>query len=131
MTTDKAGTDAPTTTTHTASLPKPKWSVRRFRFGTLTGPASVELSFPTEGGGMSKIMVQQSELRHQMKFLDRLSNHLPIFPNDVGASDKARFNFVTKLVLAYTGPFELVPERTGFIDIGTFATYSEVIYADG
>src|SRR4051812_24346048 len=105
MTTNKGGTDAPTTTTRTSSLPKPKWSVRRFRFGTLTGPASVELSFPTEGGGVSKIMVQPSELRHQTKFLDRLSNHLPIFHKDVGASDNARFDFVTKLVLAYTGPF--------------------------
>ncbi|UGY16793.1 DUF927 domain-containing protein [Bradyrhizobium septentrionale] len=131
MTSAKGSINARSTTTHTPRLSQPKWSVRRFRFGTLTGPASVELSFPTEGGGISKIMVQQSELRHQKKFLDTLSNRLPVFPRNVGSSDKARFGFITNLVSAYAGPFELVPERTGFVDIGTFATYSEVIYADG
>ncbi|WP_338692479.1 DUF927 domain-containing protein [Bradyrhizobium sp. 26S5] len=129
MTTYKGTINAPKR--QSPSLSQPKWSIRRLRFGTLTGPASVELSFPTEGGGISKIMVQQSELRHQKTFLDTLSNRLPIFPKNVGSSDKARFEFVTKLVSSYAGPFELVPERTGFIDIGTFATYSEVIYADG
>lgn len=131
MTTNKCTINAPRKKKQSPSLSQPKWSIRRFRFGALTGPASVELSFPTEGGGISKIMVQQSELRHQKTFLDTLSNRLPIFPKNVGSSDKARFEFVTKLVSSYAGPFELVPERTGFIDIGTFATYSEVIYTDG
>lgn len=45
--------------------------------------------------------------------------------------DQVRFDFVKELVSACSEPFELIPDRTGFIDIGAFATYGEIIYADG
>jgi len=109
----------------------PNWSVRRFRHGSLVGPVSVLLSFPTEGGGVAKIVAPYSDLRNQRKFLDNLSNHMPIFPERIGSTDKARFTFITELVTGRSDGFELIPEKTGFIDAGTFATYSEVIYADG
>ena len=131
MTASKGRAVIATTKKQSRSPARPKWSIRRFRLGSLVGPASVEVSFPTEGGGVSSIFVPQSDLRHRSKLLDKLADRLPVFPEDIANSDKARFEFVTELVSAYTGPFELVPDRTGFIDANIFSTPSEVIYADG
>lgn len=116
---------------HSPNGIRSKWSVRRFRLGTLAGPASVEFTFPTEGGGLGKIVVQQNELRESKSLLNTILNYLPIFPKDVGPSDAARAGFLNGLVSSHSEPFELVPSKTGFIDIRSFATHGEIIFADG
>jgi hypothetical protein len=108
-----------------------QWSVRRFRAGSPEGPASVEFTFPTEGGGTSRILIPHRELRHDRALMDLLADRLPIFPSKVGTTDKSRLHFIRDLVSSYNGPFELIPDRTGFIGLDGFATYTEIIYADG
>ena len=107
------------------------WSTRRFRVGTLTGPAYVEFNFPTEGGGLSRLCVPNSDLRHMNALLDQFSDLLPIFPGDVPSTDGGHKQFIQALVVANDVPLELVPTRPGFIDQNTFATHGEIIYADG
>jgi hypothetical protein len=80
---------------------------------------------------MSKLFVPQSDLRHRSTLLDKFANRLPVFPKDVGKSDKARFEFITQLVSSHAESFDLIPDQPGFIDPDTFSTTSEVIYADG
>jgi hypothetical protein len=108
-----------------------QWSVRRFRAGSPEGPASVEFTFPTEGGGTSRILIPHRELRHDRALMDLLADRLPIFPSKVGTTDKSRLHFIRDLVSSYNGPFELIPDRTGFIGLDGFATYTEIVYADG
>lgn len=108
-----------------------QWSVRRFRAGSLQGAASVEFTFPTEGGGTSRIIIPHRELRHDRTLMDQFSDRLPIFPSKVGTTDKSRLHFIRDLVSSYSGPFELIPDRTGFIGLDGFATYTEIVYADG
>src|SRR4051794_32441021 len=105
-----------------------KWSIRRFRHKTLTGPGEIQLSFPTEGGGVSQITVPNSDLgcRNRYRLLDTLANFFPVYPPTVLSSDESRFKFIQKLAEAPGVAFELIPERTGFIDSRTFAMYSEV-----
>ncbi|MFZ0846050.1 MAG: DUF927 domain-containing protein [Pseudolabrys sp.] len=107
------------------------WSIRRFREGTLDGRAYVEFLFPTEGGGRSQLRVSYSELRHPSKLLDKFADYLPVYPPDVGTTDNHRTMFLRKLVSAHAGPLEWVPNRTGFHDLSTFVTHSEIIRADG
>ena len=97
------------------------WSTRRFRVGTLTGPAYVEFNFPTEGGGLSRLCVPNSDLRHMNALLDQFSDLLPIFPGDVPSTDGGHKQFIQALVVANDVPLELVPTRPGFIDQNTFA----------
>jgi hypothetical protein len=108
-----------------------QWSIRRYRVGTLTGPAYIEFKFPTEGGGMSGLCVPHSDLRHMHKLLDQFANLLPVFPRGVDASDKGQKEFIRELVLSRSTPLELVPTKTGFIDVNTFVTHGEIIRADG
>jgi hypothetical protein len=109
-----------------------QWTIRRYRVGTLTGPAYVEFKFPTEGGGTSRLCVPNSDLRHPNSLLDQFANLLPIFPKDVPATDAAHKQFIQDLVATGNAPLELVPTRTGFIDDqNTFVTHGEIIRADG
>ena len=107
-----------------------QWSVRILRHGSLTGPAFIEFKFPTQGGGLSELTVRNSDLRHNT-LLDHFSDYLPIFPTDVGTADPARCHFIRGLVSSAASSIALLPDATGFIDIGMFVTYSEIIYADG
>ena len=66
-----------------------QWSVRRFRAGSPEGPASVEFTFPTEGGGTSRILIPHRELRHDRALMDLFADRLPIFPSKVGTTDKS------------------------------------------
>jgi hypothetical protein len=108
-----------------------KWSVRILRRGSLTGPAFVEFRFPTQGGGLSEVAMRYSNLRHTNTLLDLFSDYLPIFPADVGTAITAQCEFIRGLVSSADSSMELLPDRTGFIDIETFVTHSEIIHADG
>ena len=108
-----------------------QWSIRRFREGSLVGPASVEFTFPTEGGGTSRILIPHRELRHDRALMDLFADRLPLFPSKVGSSDASQLQFIRDLVSSYKRPFELIPDRTGFIGLDAFATYTEIVYADG
>jgi hypothetical protein len=107
------------------------WSIRRFRIGTSTGLAYVEFTFPTEEGETSRLRVPHSELRHRSRLLDQLADHLPIFPKNVEPKDATRGQFIQDLVESYRGSIDVVPDRTGFIDKDTFATFREIIRSDG
>ena len=108
-----------------------KWSVRRFRIGSPSGPAAVEFTFPTEEGGVGQLRVAHSELRHPKRLLDEFSNHLPVFPTTLKSDDQSRFQYIQDLVDSHTGEIELVPAKTGFLDKNSFATHSEVLTAGG
>ena len=107
-----------------------KWSAQILRRGSLTGPAFLEFKFPTQGGGLSELTVRNSDLRHN-KLLDQFSDYLPIFPANVRKTDTAQYEFIRGLVSSAASSITLLPDTTGFIDIGMFVTYSEMIYADG
>jgi hypothetical protein len=107
----------------------PKWSARILRKGSLVGPASVELTFPTRGGGGRHFSAPYSEIRHRKTLVDKLLDLLPIFPLHVGANPTSQAEFVHKLVDA--APIELQPDKTGFVDAETFVTHCEIIRADG
>ena len=107
-----------------------KWSARKLRAGSLSGPAYTEFTFPTEGGGISRLCLPYSELRHPERLLDQFANRLPIFPPEVKLTDNSQSYFIRKLA-ARTGSIELVPDRTGFVDKDTFFTYGEKIRSDG
>jgi hypothetical protein len=108
-----------------------KWSARILRRGSLSGPAFIEFTFPTEGGGASHFRTNYSDLRnrHLNQLLDQFSNYLPIFPKDVADTDKAQGRFIQALVTSAC--VELLPEQTGFVDKNTFVTHSEILRADG
>jgi hypothetical protein len=108
-----------------------KWSARILRQGSLTGPAFIELSFPTRGSGESQIHAPYSDIgnRHKNHLIDELSNLLPIFPSEVGGDEKAQIEFIRKL--AGVAPIELLPNKTGFVDADTFVTHCEILHADG
>ena len=110
-----------------------KWSARILRQGSLTGPASIEFTFPTVGGGISQFRANHSDMRsrHLNALLDRFSNYLPIFPAEVGPTDKAQGQFIQELVAKASNSIELLPERTGFVDAATFVTHTEILHADG
>jgi hypothetical protein len=110
-----------------------KWSARILRQGSLTGPAFIEFTFPTKGGGTSQFRANHSNMRsrHLNTLLDQFSNYLPIFPADVGLTDKAQGQFIQELVAGAANSIELLPERTGFIDAATFVTHTEILHADG
>jgi Domain of unknown function (DUF927) len=108
-----------------------KWSARILRQGSLTGPAFIEFTFPTKGGGTSQFRANHSEMRHMKTLLDEFSNYLPIFPADVGLADKAQGQFIQDLVADTSNAIELLPERTGFVDAATFVTHTEILHADG
>jgi hypothetical protein len=63
--------------------------------------------------------------------MDLFADRLPIFPSKVGPSDASQLQFIRDLVSSYKKPFELIPDRTGFIGLDAFATYTEIVYADG
>jgi Domain of unknown function (DUF927) len=107
----------------------PKWSARILRKGSLVGPASVELTFPTRGGGESRFCAPYSEIRARNTLVEELTNYLPIFPPHVEANAKAQAEFIHKLV--DEAPIELQPNKTGFVDAETFVTHCEIIRADG
>jgi hypothetical protein len=108
------------------------WKVRRFRYGSRSGPAFVEFTFPTEGGGSVKLCVRYSELRHRKRLLDQLSDYLPVFPDEIEGSDSTRFQFVQGLIATQSpGDIEVEPDRTGFFDKRTFVTFNEIISSDG
>jgi hypothetical protein len=117
--------------TETQDKTRKQWSVRILRHGSLTGPAFIEFKFPTRGGGLSELSVRHSDLRHNRQLLDQFSDYLPIFPADVGKSDTAQFEFIKRLVSSAASSIVLLPDATGFIDISTFVTHSEIIHADG
>jgi Domain of unknown function (DUF927) len=105
--------------------------VRILRRGCLNGPAFAEFRFPTQGGGISELAMRYSNLRHTNTLLDLFSDYLPIFPTEVGTSIAAQCEFIRGLVSSADSSMELLPDRTGFIDISTFVTHSEIIHADG
>jgi hypothetical protein len=108
-----------------------KWSARILRQGSLTGPAFIEFTFPTKGGGTSQFRANHSDMRHLNHLLDQFSNYLPIFPADVGLTDKAQGQFIQELVAKASNSIELLPQRTGFVDAATFVTHTEILHADG
>jgi hypothetical protein len=108
-----------------------KWSVRVLRRGSLTGPAFIEFTFPTKGGAASRFRSAYDKMRHLKNLLDEFSNYLPIFPTDIDETDAARGAFIQDLVARASGTFELLPERTGFVDADTFVTWSDILHADG
>jgi putative DNA primase/helicase len=110
-----------------------KWSARILRQGSLTGPAFIEFTFPTKGGGTSQFRANHSDMRsrHLNTLLDQFSNYLPIFPADVDRTDAAQGQFIQELVAGTSKSIELLPERTGFVDPDTFVTHSEILRADG
>lgn len=116
---------------HSHRDPKGEWSVRIIRAGSPTGPAYIDFRFPTEGGGFGQVQVPYSELRHPKRLLDRLADHLPVFPRNIEARDAAQADFINKLVKSNNSPIDIVPERTGFIDKDSFATFSEIVTRDG
>jgi hypothetical protein len=97
----------------------------------LTGPAFIEFTFPTKGGGTSHFRTNHSDMRHMKTLLDEFSNYLPIFPVDVGLTDKAQGQFIQELVAKASNSIELLPQRTGFVDAETFVTHTEILHADG
>ena len=117
--------------TQTQDKIRKQWSARILRHGSLTGPAFIEFKFPTQGGGLSELSVRHSDMRHNKQLLDQFSDYLPIFPADVGKSDTAQFEFIKRLVSSAASSIVLLPDATGFIDISTFVTHSEIIHADG
>jgi hypothetical protein len=112
---------------------KAKWSARILRQGSLTGPAFIEFTFPTKGGGVSHFRTNHSDLRsrHLNQLLDQFSNYLPIFPSDVAPTDKAQGQFIQALVVKASDSIELLPEQTGFVDRDIFVTNSEILRSDG
>jgi hypothetical protein len=110
-----------------------QWSARILRQGSLTGPAFIEFTFPTKGGGTSQFRANYSDMRsrHLNQLLDQFSNYLPIFPADIDLTDKAQGEFIQELVAGASKSIELLPERTGFIDAATFVTHTEILHADG
>jgi hypothetical protein len=110
-----------------------KWSARILRQGSLTGPAFIEFTFPTKGGGTSQFRANYSDMRsrHLNQLLDQFSNYLPIFPADVSLTDKAQGEFIQELVAGASRSIEILPERTGFIDAAIFVTHTEILRADG
>jgi hypothetical protein len=108
-----------------------KWSARILRKGSPTGPAFVELVFPTRGGGESRIHAPYNNIgdRHKNHLIDQLTNLLPIFPAKVGSNENAQITFIRKLV--DTASIELLPDKTGFVDADTFVTHGEILHADG
>jgi Domain of unknown function (DUF927) len=119
-----------TTSARTHKIRK-KWSVRILRRGSLTGPAFVEFRFPTQGGGLCELAIRYSDLRHTNTLLDQFSDYLPIFPADVGTASTAQCEFIRGLVSSAASSIVLLPDRTGFIDLDSFVTHSEIIHADG
>ena len=119
-----------TTSARTHKIRK-KWSVRILRRGSLTGPAFVEFRFPTQGGGLCELATRYSDLRHTNTLLDQFSDYLPIFPADVGTASTAQCEFIRGLVSSAASSMVLLPDRTGFIDLNSFVTHSEIIHADG
>ena len=108
-----------------------QWSVRILRRGSLTGPAFIEFKFPTQGGGFCELTMRNSDLRHTNTLLDQFSDYLPIFPADIGVTNNAKCEFIRRLVSSNGSSIVLLPDATGFIDIRTFVTHSEIIDADG
>ena len=99
-----------------------KWSARILRQGSLVGEASIEFSFPTRGGGQSRILAPYNNIgdRHKNRLLDELTNLLPIFPAAARSNEDAQIKFIRELVDA--APIELQPDKTGFVDVDTFVT---------
>ena len=118
---------------HQSAKIRKQWSARILRQGSLTGPAFIELAFPTEGGGISTLRLSYSDLRpqHLNRLLDEFSKYLPIFPADVDGRDTAQARFIQALVAAASKSIELLPEQTGFVDAQTFVTHSEILRSDG
>jgi hypothetical protein len=108
-----------------------KWSARILRQGSLVGEASIEFSFPTRGGGQSRILAPYNNIgdRHKNRLLDELTNLLPIFPPAARSNEDAQIKFIRELV--DKASIELLPEKTGFVDANTFVTHSEILHADG
>jgi Domain of unknown function (DUF927) len=106
-----------------------KWSARILREGTLSGPANVELIFPTQGGGNSQFSAAYSDIRHANKLVAELFDYMPIFPSHVGANSKSQAKFIHDLV--DSASIELQPDKTGFVDADTFVTHCEIVRADG
>jgi hypothetical protein len=126
--------DEPTRHREVAQAPdkiRKQWSVRILRRGSLTGPTFIEFKFPTQGGGLSELTVRNSDLRHKTQLLDQFSDYLPIFPTGVSKADASQHDFIRALASSAARSIVLLPDRTGFIDIGMFVTHSKLIYADG
>jgi hypothetical protein len=98
-----------------------RWKARIFRHGSQFGPAFVDVTFPTEQGGSIKLCLRYSELRHRKRLLDHLSDYLPVFPDEIDASDSARLQFIQGLVATQSpNDIEIEPDRTGFFDKHAF-----------
>jgi hypothetical protein len=109
-----------------------QWAVRRFRSGSRVGPVFVEFKFSTEEGETGQLCLPYSELRHPKRLLDHLADYLPVFPQNIDASDASRYQFIQDLVASHdSGSIEVVPDRTGFLDKQTFVTFSEIVHANG
>jgi hypothetical protein len=108
-----------------------EWSARILRQGSLVGEAFIEFSFPTRGGGQSRILAPYNNIedRHKNRLIDELTNLLPIFPPAAGSNEDAQIKFIRELV--DTASIELLPEKTGFVDANTFVTHSEILHSDG
>jgi hypothetical protein len=63
---------------------------------------------------------------------DELAKHLPQFPRNIGSKDSDRLDFIEQLIYTQSKHgIDIEPARSGFFDKQTFATFSEIIKADG
>jgi hypothetical protein len=108
-----------------------KWTAQLFREGSASGPAFVEYTFPTQDGSRGRLRVPLSELRHPTRLLDQFYDHMPVFPSDMGGRDRDQIEFLKAKMDRRRGSVEVIPTRTGFIDKNAFATWNEIIRADG
>jgi hypothetical protein len=109
-----------------------QWKVHVFRFGSHAGPVFVDFSFPTRDGRTNEIRVPYNDLRHRGRLLDELTNRLPLFPRQIGSTDRDRFAFIQELVTSHGDDrIGIEPDRTGFFDQRTFVTFSEIIHSHG
>jgi hypothetical protein len=110
---------------------KRKLTTRLFREGSPVGPIFVDCTFPTQDGGVGQLRVPLSELRHPKRLLDQFYDHMPVFPKSAGETDTGQLAFLKKQVSRRRGLVEVIPNRTGFIDKKSFATWHEVIHSGG
>jgi hypothetical protein len=108
-----------------------QWSARKFRQDSLTGPVSIEFSFPTADDTTSRLCVSHSELRHSRALIDKFCDRMALFPKTVGDADKDRIEFLTELVNNDSAPIGFIPQQPGFIDRDSFATFTHVLKSDG
>ena len=95
-----------------AKKTKKRWVTQLFREGSSTGPVVVEYTFPTQDGGVASLRIPLSELRHPRRLLDQFCNHMPLFPESVGDSDKSQLDFLKRQMSRHRASVEIIPKST-------------------